>query len=171
MRPLPTFVDKGHLNMAKAIALGIALFGFWLVLSGHYTPFLLAIGVISCGLCVAITMRMGLIDAETVPTQLKGSLLLYWLWLVIEIIKSNLAVARIILSRKLDLGQQFILIPTSQTTEMGRVIYANSITLTPGTVTVETAEHAFLIHALTANFIPSLAAMGDRVTAVEGAQS
>lgn len=156
--------------MAKAVALGIALFGFWLALSGHYTPFLLTIGALSCGLCVALAMRMGLIDAETVPTQLKGALVLYWLWLIIEIIKSNWAVARIILSCKLDLSQQFIFLPTDQSTEMGRVIYANSITLTPGTVTVETAEHAFLVHALTADFVPSLAAMGERVTAVEGRQ-
>lgn len=153
--------------MAKAIALGIALFGFWLALSGHYTPFLLAIGVASTVLCVYITARMGLIDAETVPTQLKASLLLYWLWLAVEIVKSNWDVARIILSRKIDLGQHFVLIPASQTTDMGRVIFANSITLTPGTVTVETTDDAFLVQAITGAFVPSLEDMGRRVTAVE----
>jgi multicomponent Na+:H+ antiporter subunit E len=112
---------------------------------------------------------MGLIDAETVPTQLKLSLVVYWLWLVIEIIKSNIAVARIILSRNMALGQQFVLVPTNQTTEMGRVIFANSITLTPGTVTVETAEHALLVHAITPAFVPSMDDMGRRVSAVEGA--
>ena len=155
--------------MAKAIALGVALFVFWLALSGHYTPFLLAMGVLSTALCVFIAMRMGLIDSETVPTQLKGKLVLYWAWLAVEIVKSNWAVGRIILSRKPNLGQQFVLVPTTQSTEMGRVIFANSITLTPGTVTVETAEHAMLVHALQPGFVPSIPAMGERVSAVEGA--
>ncbi|MDO8423525.1 MAG: Na+/H+ antiporter subunit E [Parvibaculum sp.] len=157
--------------MAKAIALGIALFAFWLTLSGHYTLFLLSMGVASCGLCVYITTRMGLIDAETVPTQLRFALLTYWFWLIIEIIKSNKDMARIILSRKIELAHQFVLIPTSQQTDMGRVIFANSITLTPGTVTIETAEHALLVHAVTPAFVPSLEEMGRRVTAVEGAQA
>lgn len=154
--------------MARVIALGIALFCFWLALSGHYTPFLLAMGVLSCALCVFVTMRMGLIDAETVPTQLRLTLFLYWGWLVVEIIKSNWAMTRIILSRKLDLGQQFVLVPTSQTTDMGRVIFANSITLTPGTVTVETAAHALLVHAVAPAFVPSMADMDRRVTTIEG---
>ena len=155
--------------MAKAIALGVALFGFWLALSGHYTPFLLAMGVLSTVLCVFIAMRMGLIDSETVPTQLRPALPLYWLWLVVEIITANWNVGRIILSRCPNLGQQFILVPTSQSTEMGRVIFANSITLTPGTATVETAEHAMLVHALHPSFLSSIPQMGDRVYAIEGA--
>lgn len=153
--------------MTKAVALGATLIGFWLVLSGHYTPFLLVMGILSAGLCVAIAARMGLIDAETVPTQLKPALPLYWLWLAKEIVKANFDVAKIILARRMPLGQQFILVPTSQTTEMGRVIFANSITLTPGTVTVETVEHAFLVHALSAHFVPSLPDMGRRAGAVE----
>jgi multicomponent Na+:H+ antiporter subunit E len=157
--------------MARVIALGTALFCFWLALSGHYTPFLLAMGVLSSALCVFVTIRMKLIDAETVPTQLRLSLLLYWLWLVVEIVKSNWDMARIILSRKMELGQQFVLVPTSQTTDMGRVIFANSITLTPGTVTVETAEHALLVHVVTPAFVPSMEDMGRRVTAIEGRTS
>ena len=155
--------------MATAVALGVALFVFWLALSGHYTPFLLAMGVLSTLLCVFIAIRMGLIDSETVPTQLRGKLLLYWAWLAVEIVKSNLAVARIILSRSPNLGQQFVLVPITQSTEMGRVIFANSITLTPGTVTVETAEHAMLVHALQPTFVPSIPDMGARGAAVEGA--
>jgi multicomponent Na+:H+ antiporter subunit E len=153
--------------MAKPIALGAALFVFWLVLSGHYTPFLLAMGLVSTGLAVYVAARMGLIDAETVPTQLKLSLLIYWLWLAWEIVKANRDVARIILARHMSLGQQFVLVPTSQTTEMGRVIFANSITLTPGTVTVETAENALLVHALTGAFVPSLPDMDRRASIVE----
>lgn len=155
--------------MAKAIALGAALFGFWLVLSGHYTPFLLVMGLISSALCVYVTVRMGLIDAETVPTQLKLSLPLYWLWLLKEIAKANMDVAKIILSPRPALGQQFVLVPTSQKTEMGRVIFANSITLTPGTVTVEAGDNVLLVHALSEHFVGSFDDMDRRASAVEGA--
>ncbi|MDO8287633.1 MAG: Na+/H+ antiporter subunit E [Parvibaculum sp.] len=153
--------------MAKVIALGLALLAFWLALSGHYTPFLLGMGVLSTGLCVYVASRMGLIDAESVPTQLRFSLLFYWAWLLIEIIKSNYQVARIILSPRINLGQQLVLVPTAQTTDMGRVIFANSITLTPGTVTVEIAGQALLVHAMTADFVPSMEDMGRHVAAVE----
>ncbi|HEY4344621.1 MAG TPA: Na+/H+ antiporter subunit E [Parvibaculum sp.] len=153
--------------MAKAIALGIALFVFWLVLSGHYTAFLLAIGIFSSALCVALAARMHLIDAETIPTQLRLSLPVYWLWLAGEIVKANIAVGRIILSPRMALGQRFIFVPTSQRTEMGRVIFANSITLTPGTVTLETAKNALLVHALSAPFA-SFDEMDRRASAAEG---
>jgi multicomponent Na+:H+ antiporter subunit E len=153
--------------MAKAIALGIALFAFWLALSGHYTPFLLAMGLLSSLLCVALAGRMGLIDGETVPTQLRLSLPLYWLWLAWEIVKSNYEVGRIILSPRMVLGQQFVLVPTRQATEMGRVIFANSITLTPGTVTVEADENTLLVHALSAQFAGSFSDMDQRAATVE----
>ncbi|MGV8996195.1 MAG: Na+/H+ antiporter subunit E [Parvibaculaceae bacterium] len=154
--------------MAKVIALSLALFSFWLVLSGHYTPFLLAMGALSVALCVFIAHRMNLIDAEAVPTQLRLSIFVYWFWLLVEIIKANIQVAGLILRSKSAFAQQLVLVPTSQKTDMGRVIFANSITLTPGTVTVEIADHAFLVHAITADFVPSMEDMGRRVTAIEG---
>jgi len=155
--------------MAKAIALTLALLCFWLALSGHYTPFLLTMGALSTGLCVYIARRMSLIDSEAVPTQLRVSIFAYWFWLLVEIIKANLQVAGLILRPKPDLQQQLVLVPTSQKTDMGRVIFANSITLTPGTVTVEIAQDAFLVHAITSDFVPSMEDMGRRVTLIEGA--
>jgi len=153
--------------MTKAIVLGAALFAFWLALSGHYTPFLLVIGILSSAFCVALACRMKLVDAEAVPIGLKPSIALYWFWLAVEIIKANLAVGRIILSPHMPLGQRFVRVPTGQKTEMGQVIFANSITLTPGTVTVETGENALLVHALSGSFA-SFDEMGHRVCAVEG---
>jgi multicomponent Na+:H+ antiporter subunit E len=153
---------------ARTIALGAALFGFWLVLSGHFTPFLLLMGVASSALCVWIVARMEPIDETAVPLGLRPSLLLYWLWLGGEIVKSNIAVARMILARRISLSPRFILVPTSQQSDMGRVIFANSITLTPGTVTVETGGKALLVHALAESFSTSLPDMDRRVTAIEG---
>ncbi len=153
--------------MTKAIVLGTALFVFWLALSGHYTPFLLAAGVLSSAFCLALAIRMKLVDAEAVPIGLKPSVALYWFWLAGEIIKANIAVGRIILSPRMPLGQLFVRVPTGQKTEIGQVIFANSITLTPGTVTVETGENALLVHALSVSFT-SFDEMDRRVCAVEG---
>ncbi len=157
--------------MIKTATLGCLLFVFWLVLSGHYTPFLLGMGIISVAGTVYVARRMHLIDEEAVPLQLRLSLPAYWLWLVREIIKSSWAVSKLILSPRPALAQQFVFVPTSQRTEMGKVIFANSITLTPGTVTAITRQSGFIVHALTeaAADTDALSDMDRRVTAVEAA--
>ena len=123
--------------MTKAVGLLIALFALWLALSGYFKPFLLTLGILSCLFTVFIAARMKLLDEEAVPLQLRLSLLLYWGWLGREVFKSAVAVSKVILARQMPISQQLIAIPCTQKTEMGHVIFANSITLTPGTVTVE----------------------------------
>lgn len=155
--------------MIRTAVLGACLFIFWLVLSGHATPFLLAMGALSVLLTLMLIRRMNGIDDETVPLQLRPRLIAYWGWLAVEIVKASVAVSRIILSRKPALSQRFILVPTSQTSDMGRVIFANSITLTPGTVTVETEERRFIVHAINdaAADLSALADMDRRANGVE----
>jgi len=155
--------------MVKTVVLGVSLFIFWLVLSGHYTPFLLAMGVLSVLLVLALIRRMDVVDAETVPLHLRAWLPVYWAWLAVEVVKSSLAICRIILGRKSDIAQSFILVPISQQSEMARVIFANSITLTPGTVTVESEDRRFIVHAINdaAADKGALAEMDRRVSAVE----
>jgi multicomponent Na+:H+ antiporter subunit E len=168
--PAPDSGAQGS-EMAKAIVLGMALFGLWLTLSGYLTPFLLTLGVLSCMFAVLIGARMGLIDEDAVPLQLKSRLFTYWIWLGRETLRSNIAIARVILSRRMDIAQCFVRVPTSQASDMGRVIFANSITLTPGTVTVGTAPGAFLVHAVNdaAADPEAFAEMDRRVAALEAA--
>lgn len=155
--------------MIKTVVLGASLFVFWLVLSGHYTPFLLAMGVLSALLVLVLLRRMDAVDVETVPLHLRAWLPIYWAWLAIEVVKSSFAICRVILGRQSDVAQSFILVPTSQRSEMARVIFANSITLTPGTVTVESEDRRFIVHAINeaAADKGALAEMGRRVSAVE----
>lgn len=155
--------------MTKAIGLLVALFALWLALSGFFKPFLLTLGVLSCLLTVYLAYRMKLLDDEAVPIQLRLTLLLYWSWLGGEVFKSAIAVSKVILARRLVLSQQLIAVPSPQKTEMGHVIFANSITLTPGTVTVEAGNGRFLVHALTeqAANLEGFADMARRVTAIE----
>ena len=92
---------------------------------------------------------MGIVDEEGAPAQL-GIRPFTWYapWLIKEIIRSNLEVAKIILSPELRLQRTMVRIPANQKTELGRVIYANSITLTPGTVAVRVEGDKILVHAL-----------------------
>jgi len=67
---------------------------------------------------------------------------------MVEIAKSNWAVSKIILSGERPARQKLLHVPASEKTELGQVIFANSITLTPGTITVETEGGHFLVHAV-----------------------
>ncbi len=155
--------------MTKAVGLLVALFALWLALSGYFKPFLLSLGILSCIFTVYLASRMKLLDDEAVPLQLRLSLPLYWSWLGGEIFKSAVAVSKVILSRDMQLSQQLIAVPSPLKTDMGHVIFANSITLTPGTVTVEAVQGKFLVHALTeeASAAEGFQEIARRVAAVE----
>ncbi|MBA4208476.1 MAG: hypothetical protein C0454_03000 [Parvibaculum sp.] len=156
-------------KMTKALGLLVALFALWLALSGYFKPFLLIVGFLSCLFTVLLARRMNLLDDEAVPLQLRLTLPLYWSWLGGEIFKSALAVSKIILSPRIVLDQQLIAVESPLKTDMGHVIFANSITLTPGTATVEAAPGKFLVHALTneAASAEAFTEMARRVAVVE----
>ena len=136
--------------MLRALGLGAILFGFWLALSGHYTPLLLGFGVASCVLVVYIALRMEVVDHEGMPLHVTGRVLLYLPWLLKEILVANVEVAMVILHPKLPISPRMVVFHGSQKTDLGRAIYANSITLTPGTVTTGVEGQDFQIHALRA---------------------
>ena len=154
----------------RALSLGCALFVFWLLLSGHYTALLLTIGVICCVGIIALAMRMSVIDEEGHPVQLALGALTYWPWLVLEIAKSTWGVARLILDPGLPISPTLVKVRAGQKTRLGVNIYANSITLTPGTISVEVENNDILVHAITKAGAEELAEgdMDRRVTAFEG---
>ena len=156
-------------KMTKALGLLVALFALWLAVSGYFKPFLLTLGALSCLFTVILASRMKLLDDEAVPLQLRLSLPLYWAWLGGEIFKSAWAVSKVILSARMPVNQQLIAVESPLKTDMGHVIFANSITLTPGTVTVEAAPGKFLVHALTEEAAnpDAFTEMARRVAAVE----
>ncbi len=135
--------------MLRAFGLGAILFAFWLALSGHYTPLLLGFGVGSSALVVFLAMRMELVDDEGVPFHIVGRMAIYLVWLLKEIVVANLHVAAIILKPSLPISPVVVMYPASQKTDLGKVIYANSITLTPGTITTRVRGTELEIHSLT----------------------
>lgn len=136
--------------MLRAFGLGATLFGFWLALSGHYTPLLLSFGVGSCVLVVYLAHRLDVIDHEGAPLHVALPVLLYLPWLMKEIFVANIEVAKVILDPKLPISPRIVVFHGSQQTDLGRAIYANSITLTPGTITTGVEGQEFQIHALRA---------------------
>jgi len=134
--------------LGRSLGLGAILAALWLLLSGHYTTLILSFGVASIVLVVYLAHRMDVVDHEGVPF-LSGRLLMYFPWLMKEIFIANVAVAKIILDPKLPISPIMVRFQGHQDTDMGRFIYANSITLTPGTITTGVDDHEFEIHALT----------------------
>ena len=135
---------------AKSITLFIVLFGFWLLMSGYYTPLILSLGVISCLLCVYLTIKGKFLDNETLPIYFFPRLIQYTLWLIKEILKSNIQTAKVIIMKSEE--PELFSVKASQKTNEGKVTYANSITLTPGTVTTQIKDNVFEVHALTKEF-------------------
>lgn len=156
--------------MFRSLSALVALYIFWILLSGFFTPFLLAAGF-GCALAVVfISRRLGLIDNEGHPVEmLWRALTSYWPWLVWEIAKSAWDVTRRILAPSLPISPTLVEFAPTQRTDVGLVIHANSITLTPGTIAVEAEAGRFLVHALTREGAASLAGseMDRRCSALE----
>ena len=121
----------------------------WLLWSGHYTPLTLVCGVISCGLVLWVALHMEVIDQEAVPYGLAMRHLTYVPWLAFEIAKSSLHVAAVILNPRLPIQPRLVRVRASQQTATCEAIHANSITLTPGTISLDVRERSILVHALT----------------------
>lgn len=157
--------------MPHTISLGAGLSALWVMLSGHFDPLLLGLGLLSVIVVVSIASRMDIADHEGHPVHLRvWPLCRFWAWLLKEVVVSNLDVARRILSRRIPISPTMIKLTVSQPTEVGRVIYANSITLTPGTVSIDVKGNVVEVHALTQQAARTLEAgeMDRRVTAVDG---
>ena len=152
----------------KALLLFVFYFVIWLLLSGHYDPLLLTLGVLSCLTCLYVTWKAKFIDEEGLPLHLLIRLPIYTLWLFKEIIKANIDTAKIIIINNPD--PQNFRVKSSQKTEAGKVTYANSITLTPGTVTTVLDGDILEVHALSSDMADDVksGAMDKKVSWLEG---
>jgi multicomponent Na+:H+ antiporter subunit E len=145
------------MKAVRAISHFVVLFGFWLLLStkyhlGHSTDrFLTACGLLSCILVAAYSSRHGLVDEEGHPVHLALRGLRYIPWLFWQIVLSNWDVFKRVWSPARPISPCMVRVSYRTRTDLGTVVYANSITLTPGTVTVDvdTKEKTFLVHCLT----------------------
>tara|TARA_Y100001936_G_C15824442_1_gene533436 strand:- start:236 stop:655 length:420 start_codon:yes stop_codon:yes gene_type:complete len=137
-------------------------------MSGHYSVLIVSLGIISCAFCVYVAKRGKLIDDEGLPTFFIPRLLNYLMWLFKEILKSNVITAKVIINGKVE--PEIFTVKSSQVTDVAKVTYANSITLTPGTVTTKIQKDVFEVHALNSDFGNDVRTneMDKKVTWLEG---
>ena len=133
--------------MPNAVGLVAILAAFWLVLSGHYTALLLTFGAASVALVVWISQRMEIVDEEQ-PIHLTLSLPRYVAWLAIQILVAAVRVARLIWSPRPALKPVVGHVPAEDMSHLAQTIYANSITLTPGTLSMTVDDEGVEVHSL-----------------------
>lgn len=158
--------------MLQKLGLFVALCAAWIMWSGYFKPLLLGLGLVSVIACTYLAIRMRRTDGEGPGFSILDhihQLATYWPWLLVEIAKSNIDVAKIVLSPEPAIDPVMIKTNATQQTGLGRVIYGNSITLTPGTITVDMEGDVVLVHALTQAGADGVheGGMDRRVTALE----
>lgn len=145
---------------------------FWLLMSGYWdNGLLLFFGLLS----VLFSAWFGVQIEKADPRQFSWNILKrlpgYLSWLTVEIIKSNIdVIKRVWFPTKYPISPTMKQLPVSQKSRLGRTIYANSITLTPGTVSIELSDDIVLVHALTEEGMTALESgeMDRRVSETEG---
>lgn len=143
----------------------------WLLLSGYFKAQLLILGVLSVALVTWLAIRMGVLTHRGHPIYFRFfHIFKYWAWLAKEILLSNIDVTKRILKVDMPIRPTLRRVSAIPDSDMGRAIYANSITLTPGTTAINfTTDEHILVHALHEDSLHELerGEMADRVKQVE----
>jgi len=132
----------------------LVLFGFWVVLSGHLDPVHLGMGVVCAAGITALSGGLLYTHVDGAPdrylTQLPWLRILAYLpWIGWEIVKANIAVLKLVLGPMSKVRPRVVTFRTGLSSEVSRVTLANSITLTPGTVTLDIDGNGeYVIHAI-----------------------
>ncbi len=134
--------------MTYLLGLVMALTVAWFALSGQTAPQFLVLAAVSVLLSVWIAARFKIIDRDSSPYHRAPQLTLYTGWLLVEIVKSNVAVIARVWGPRHDIDPAMVSLRTNATTDLGKALFANSITLTPGTVTVDVEGDRLKVHAL-----------------------
>ena len=134
--------------MGYLAGLMTALIAFWLAMSGTMKPLMLSFGAVSVAITMFLAMRLDVVDRESAPYLRWPVFLAYWAWLMGEIVKANWRVIRACLKVDLDLNPALVKVRTRCRSDLAKTTFANSITLTPGTVTLSIDGDKLLVHAL-----------------------
>jgi len=161
-----TGAQRKKTQFQNVVGTTIILFAFWMLLSGKFDAFHLTLGVI-CSVLVAYlfhdllfaNVRVG--DMRVVAARF----IAYIPWLIQQIVLSNIHVASLVLRRRMPIDPQIVKFKTKLETDISFVTLANSITLTPGTITMDIKDGVFYVHALSRKVAEELNAgdMEDRV--------
>lgn len=136
------------MKLTTRLATTMAL--LWLLLSGIYKTQLLILGALSVALVVWFAVRMRVLSHRGQPIYFRFTHIIeYWGWLGYQILLSNLDVVKRVFSPNMNIRPKLRRVEATPDTELGRAVYANSITLTPGTTAINfTPDDHILVHAL-----------------------
>ena len=129
-------------------SLGILLFALWLALSGKLNVLTLSLGLASTIIIVVLAHRMDVIDQEKYPAHMTVLLWRFWLFLAREVVISNIDVVRRIFKPGKNISPQVFDLPLKHKGELSHVIYANAITMTPGTVSMNLDKKTITVHTI-----------------------
>jgi multicomponent Na+:H+ antiporter subunit E len=164
-------------GMIYVIVLAFVLVVIWLSWSGIYVDdaggpatMMLSFGAISVAITVWVSTRLNIVDDEGQPIAWGIAPVGYFLWLLKEILIANIDVISRIIKPNMNYSPTWIKVSAKQKSRLGRAVFANSITLTPGTVSVDVGSDYIWVHAISKEGAESLLEggdMGERVCKVE----
>lgn len=140
--------------MKRKLSFVAVLVIFWLGLSGHFSGMLLSLGAASVLLVAWLSQRMAVLDRDGHPFELFPRTPGFLLWLAREIYLASIAVLKLVISNRYepDIGR----VKSKQSTALGTATLANSITLTPGTLSMRIVENEIEVHTIHAPFLADL---------------
>ena len=154
----------------RYLAVFLILFTFWLVFSGHYDPLHISLGLVCAAVVTRFSYDLLLKDVPSPGSLIKGwRFLLYVPWLLCQVVMANFHVVYLVI-RPSQIRPRIVRFKTSLTSDLAKVVLGNSITLTPGTLTMNIDEGEFYVHAVSDKVATDLLAgdMERRVARVFG---
>jgi multicomponent Na+:H+ antiporter subunit E len=127
----------------------IFLFLVWLLWGGLYKTPVLQLGIASCVLVVWLTLRMNVPGGDSPRVGLLWRMPLYWIWLLGQMVVSNVQVLRLVLGPRAALSPRVVEVQAQAASKFARTLLGNSITLTPGTLTIHIDGNMITAHCLT----------------------
>jgi multicomponent Na+:H+ antiporter subunit E len=153
-----SWVDGFKRDLGGSLLIAVLMLGFWLLVSNslHWQHWLVGI-IISF---LTVLLWNGIMADEKGKTRITLRqvfiFIKYFICLIWEIIKANFVVALIVLNPKLPISPGVIITKINLEKDMTRVLFANSITLTPGTITVELEGDRLVVHGITKDHIDGI---------------
>jgi multicomponent Na+:H+ antiporter subunit E len=131
------------------LVLALVLATVWLLWSGLYKPLLIGLGAFSCGLTIYLLNRMHFFANDRFALHYGPRLVAFWAYLAREIIVSSIEVAQIALAPRVKVSPRVVILDAGSLGPVDQVLLGNSITLTPGTLTLDVHRDQITVHALT----------------------
>ncbi|MCX8083923.1 MAG: Na+/H+ antiporter subunit E [Calditerrivibrio sp.] len=141
--------------MIRYLVTGVVMLAFWVLLSGEFSTMIITLAIISAIIVSWLTADLFFPDNK-INLKLIYKIFSYVPWLVWEIILANIQVLKILIKPKLDIDPSMVEFVPKVKSDIGITLLANSITLTPGTVTIFAEKDRFFVHALTPEFADGL---------------